>query len=193
MCFQLRFLGYYALCHVLCLDLCFYMLIFLDLHAQGSMFPLFHSSFCFMLMLGLCAHMLGIMYMVMLCSDLVFVCFLPCFMLRSTSVHAYILGFMFYHAYVLAFPCSHTYCHAHAQIYVCLCARIYALRSLCQLSICLCASCHVCMPKPRLCLSCHVLLQPFCRFIFLSCVLAYWFGPDLDPMVFVIIHTLRPT
>ena len=34
------------------------------------MFPLFHSFFFFMLMLGLCAHMLDIMYMVMLCSDL---------------------------------------------------------------------------------------------------------------------------
>ena len=27
----------------------------------------------------------------------------------------------------------------------------------------------------------------------LSCFLAYWFGPDLDPMVFVIVHTPRPT
>ena len=60
-------------------------------------------------------------------------------------------------------------------------------------SMCLCAPCHVCVLRPRLCLSCHVLLYPFCRFIFLSFVLAYWFGPDLDPMVFVIIHTPRPT
>ena len=35
-----------------------------------AMFPLFRSSFCFMLKLGLCAHMLDIMSMVMLCSDL---------------------------------------------------------------------------------------------------------------------------
>ena len=60
-------------------------------------------------------------------------------------------------------------------------------------SMCLCAPCHICVLRPRLCLSCHVLLYPFCRFIFLSCVLANWFGPDLDPMVFVIIHTPWPT
>ena len=34
------------------------------------MFPLFRSSLCFALMLGLCAYMLDIMSMVMLCSDL---------------------------------------------------------------------------------------------------------------------------
>ena len=34
------------------------------------MFPLFHSSLCFLLMLGLRAHMLDIMSMVMLCLDL---------------------------------------------------------------------------------------------------------------------------
>ena len=37
----------------------------------------------------------------------VFVCFLPCFMLRSASVHAYMLGFTFFHVYVLAFTYSH--------------------------------------------------------------------------------------
>ena len=35
-----------------------------------AMFHLFHSSLCFSLMLGLCAHMLDIPSMVMLCSDL---------------------------------------------------------------------------------------------------------------------------
>ena len=35
-----------------------------------AMFPLFRSSLCFALMLGLCAHMLDVMPMVMLCSDL---------------------------------------------------------------------------------------------------------------------------
>ena len=59
-------------------------------------------------------------------------------------------------------------------------------------SMCLCAPCHVCVPRPRLCLSCHVLLQPFCRFIFLSCILAYWLGHDLDPTVFVIVRRPWP-
>ena len=35
-----------------------------------AMFPLFGSSLCFALMLGLCAHVLDTMSMVMLCSDL---------------------------------------------------------------------------------------------------------------------------
>ena len=35
-----------------------------------TMFPLFCSSFCFVLMLGLCAHVLDTMSMVMICSDL---------------------------------------------------------------------------------------------------------------------------
>ena len=41
---------------------------------------------------------------------------------------------------------------------------------------------------------CHAMCycRPFCRFIFLSCVLAYWFGLDLDPMVFVIARTPWP-
>ena len=59
-------------------------------------------------------------------------------------------------------------------------------------SMYLCTPCHVCVLRPRLCLSCHVLLQPFCHFTFLSCVLAYWFELDLDPMVFVIVHTPWP-
>ena len=35
-----------------------------------AMFPFFCSSLCFALMLGLCAHMLDVMSMVMLCLDL---------------------------------------------------------------------------------------------------------------------------
>ena len=42
---------------------------------------------------------------------------------------------------------------------------------------------------------CHAMCygSPFVPFIAFSCVLAYWFRPDLDPMVFVIVHKLRPT
>ena len=60
-------------------------------------------------------------------------------------------------------------------------------------SMCLCPPCHICVPRPRLCLSCHVLLQPFCRFTFLAYVLAMWLGPDLDPVVFIIVHIPWPT
>ena len=123
-----------------------------------------------------------------------FMCFSSCFMTRSVYIHVYMLGSMFYHVYMLAFTCSHTCCHAYAQIYVftCLCAWINAL----------CISC--CFPCPCviyamfMCLDlgyvCHVMCYcTFCRFIFLSCALAYWLESDLDPMVFVIIHTPRPT
>ena len=38
---------------------------------------------------------------------------------------------------------------------------------------------------------CHAMCyySPFVAFVSLSCFLAYRFGPNLDPMVFVIIHT----
>ena len=65
------------------------------------------SSFRFILMLGLCAHMLDIILWLCFARIYVFVCFSPYFMLRSTSVHTYVLGFMFFHVYVLAFTCSH--------------------------------------------------------------------------------------
>ena len=80
------------------------------------MFPLFRSFLYFVLMLGLCVHRLDIVSMVMLCSNLcvyVLMCFLPCFMLRSTSVHVYTLESMFYHVYVLDFTYSHTCFHAY--------------------------------------------------------------------------------
>ena len=89
-------------------------------------------------------------------------------------------------------------------ISICLCACFYAYMSRSMFShayvfgstfstcfflysMCLCAPCHVQKPRP-ICLSCHVLLSPFCCFIFLSCILAYWFRSDLDPLVFVIGH-----
>ena len=42
---------------------------------------------------------------------------------------------------------------------------------------------------------CHAMCycSLFVPCITFSCVLAYWFGPDLDLMVFVIIHKRRPT
>ena len=41
---------------------------------------------------------------------------------------------------------------------------------------------------------CHAMCysSPFIPFIAFSCILAYWVGSDLDPMVFVIIHTPWP-
>ena len=44
-------------------------------------------------------------------------------------------------------------------------------------------------------LVCHAMCYciPFVHFIVFSYVLAQWLGPDLDPMIFVIVHTSRPT
>ena len=43
-----------------------------------------------------------------------FICFLQCVMLRSASVHVYMLGSMFYHVYVLSF-------HMFTHVLPCLC------------------------------------------------------------------------
>ena len=72
-------------------------------------------------------------------------------------------------------PCSSMFmCQAPTCLHTCFYAYMsksmfshaYVLRSMFSTwfilsSICLCAPCHVCVPRPRLCLSCHVLLQPF--------------------------------
>ena len=112
-------------------------------------------------------------------------CVFSCYMVRFLFSHAYMLGFRFFHVYVLGL-------YMLMCMFLFLLVLIYVFTCFILSSMCLCAPCHVCVPRPRLCLSCHVLLWPFCCFVFLSCVLAYWFGPDLDPMVFVIVHTPWP-
>ena len=207
----------YALCHFLCLDLhpsCLYV--------QICMVRVFMPCFlCFVPLFALCCCQGYVLTCLIPCSWLCFaqiyvlVCFLPCFMLRSAFEDVYMLGLTFFHVYVLVFTCSRTRFHAYAQIFVftCLRARIQVFHmlicldlcsfmflclnpcSMCLMppSMCLCAPCHDCVLRLRLCLPCHVLLQPFCRFTFISCVLAYWFRLDLDPMVFVVVHTPQPT
>ena len=68
-----------------------------------AMFSYVLCLFCSRLMLGLHAHLLVWRCWICLAWIYVFVCFSPCFMLRSTSVHAYMLGFMFFHVYVPSF------------------------------------------------------------------------------------------
>ena len=57
-------------------------------------------------------------------------------------------------------------------------------------SMCLCALPLVCVPRPRLYAMCYC--SPFVTFVSLPCVLTSWLGPDLDPVVFVIVHIPRP-
>ena len=125
----------------------------------------------------------------------VFVCFSPCFMLISASVHAYMLGFSFLYVYVLAFTCSHTFCTClclNLHFYMLVCLDLCSLHALCYLP---CAyALHAMFVCLGLELFCHSMCycSPFCCIIFLSCVLAYWLGHDLNPMLFVIIHTPWP-
>ena len=137
------------------------------------MFPLFRSSFCFMLKFGLCAHMLNIC--LWLCFAQIFVCML--FAMFYTQIYictCLCASFqMFYHAYVLAFTCSHACCHAYAQIYIfiCLCAQIYALLALCHLP-CTCTphSMFVCLDLGYVC---HAMC--YCSsFVALSFFLVFW-------------------
>ena len=61
-------------------------------------------------------------------------CFLPCFMPRSISVHVYVLGFVFYHVHVLnfyMFVCTFLCLYAQTYVFTCLCAQIYVSTCLC--------------------------------------------------------------
>ena len=102
-------------------------------------FPLFRSSFYSMLMLGLHAHMLDIMSMARLCSDL---CVRMLFAMFYAQIH--ILTYLYAWIHVLPRLCASFHMPTHmlpflgldlclcAQIYVfiCWCARIYALLAL---------------------------------------------------------------
>ena len=100
MCCLARSTCFYACLHV--------YLSFLYVSCFMPFFPTLWSSFFSMLMLGLHAHMLGWCLWLCFAWIYVFVCFSPCFMLRSTSAHVYILRFTFFHVYVLAFTYTHT-------------------------------------------------------------------------------------
>ena len=123
-----------------------------------SCFPMFHSSFCSMLMLGSYAHMLTCL--LRLAYIYVFTCLFPCYVFRSLSSHAYMLGFMFYHDYVLSFymlTCVLPCLCLDLCFHMLMCLDLCSLHALCYLP-CACALCHICVPRPRLYLSCHVLL-----------------------------------
>ena len=125
----------------------------------------------------------------------VFMRFLSCFKFRSTSVHVYMLGFMFFHVYVLSFymfTCMFLCIYAQINVFTCLCAWIYALLALCYLP-CACAL-HAIFVCLNLGYVCHAMCycSPFVPFITFSCVLAHQLGPDLDLVVFVIVCIPQP-
>ena len=75
-----------------------------------------------------------------------------------------------------------------------LCFHMLVCLDLCFMpsSMCLCAPCHACVPRPRLVCHAKCYYSRFVSFIAFSCVLAFWFGLDLGLMVFVIVHTTWP-
>ena len=95
------------------------------------------------------------------------------------------------------------YKHVSMPICLDLCFHMLVCLDLCSLHALCHLSCARALHAMFMCLDlgyvCHAMCynNPFCRFVFLSCVLAYWFGPDLDPMVgpdldpmvFVIVYT----
>ena len=89
----------------ICLDLYPYMLICLDLHALCYMpwVSMLCSSFCSRMMLGLHAHMLVWCYWICLAWIYVSMCLFLCYMVRSLSSRACMLGSMFFHVYMLGF------------------------------------------------------------------------------------------
>ena len=100
-----------------------------------------------------------------LLGSMCFMCLFPCYMIRSLSSHAYMLGFVFFYAFMLTSTCLdvHSYGYMHISMLICVDRCVYMLRlmfSTCFMSssMCLGASRHVYVLRPRPCLSCHVLL-----------------------------------
>ena len=108
------------------------MLICLDLHAKGFMpyFPMFYASLSSRLMIRvICSH-ICICCWLRFARIYVFMHFLPCLMLRSISVHVYMLGFIFFHVYVLSFymfTCMFLCLYVQIYVLICLCVWIYVL------------------------------------------------------------------
>ena len=122
MCFLARSTCFYACLHV--------YLSFLHALCFMPCFPMLRSSFCSMLMLGLHAHML--VWCCWLCPAwiYVFMCVFPCYMVKSLSPHAYMLGFMFFHVYVLGLymlMCMFLCLLVLTYVFTCLYASIYLL------------------------------------------------------------------
>ena len=134
-------------------------------------FPMFYASFSSRLMLGFHAHMF-----VMPCLDL---CVYALFSIFHASIYIYTCLYAWIHV-LQCLSAKFLYVYMRVSMFfvprsmfphACVLGSMYFIY-LMFFSMCLCVPCHVCVPRPRPCLSCNVLLLPFCRFIFLSCILA---------------------
>ena len=115
-----------------------------------------------------------------------FVCMFYAPMPMSMPSYACMFGFVIFHAFMLTSTCLDL--HAYMLVSLLLCS----LHVLCYFP-CACAlhAMFVCLDLGYVC---HAMCycRPFVHFITSSCVLAYQFGLDLDPMVFVVVHTPWP-
>ena len=137
------------------------------------------------------------MLLAMLCSDL-------CIYVFISMIYSWILVLTRLYAWFHVLPCLcakflHVYMYVSMPIcldlsfHMPMCLDLSSLHALCYLP-CTCVL-HVMFMCLGLDLVCHVMYycSLFVPFIAFSCVLAYWFEPDLDPMVFAIVLTPWPT
>ena len=109
-----------------------------------------------------------------------------CIFYAPMPSYACMLGFVIFHAFMLTSTCL----DLHAYMLVSL--------LLCSLHVLCCFPCACALHAMFVCLDlgyvCHAMYycSPFVHFVTSSCVLAYWFGPDLNHMFFVIVHTPWP-
>ena len=120
-------------------------------------------------------------------------------MLVCLSLHSPMPLFLYPHAqmYIYMFTCMLLCLYVQIYVFTYLCAQVFfSICSMLFLTLdqyaCLLLAMFMCL---GLGFVCHVMCycSPFVPFITSSCVLAYWFGLDLDLMVFVIVHTPRST
>ena len=143
-------------------------------------------------------------------------CLLPGFLPHlCLDLHDHILDIMsMVMPYLDLHVCMHILCsYAIICLYARICdlpcfyANIHMLRptclhacflALCSLHVLCCFPCACALHAIFVCLDlgyvCHAMYycSPFVHFVTSSCVLAYWFGLDLNHMVFVIVHTPWP-
>ena len=145
-------------------------------------FPLFCSSFCSMLMLGLHAHMLDKMSMVMYCLDLQ-VC------MHILCSYAYIRVFTCLYAWIHVLPClcaKFLYVYMHVSMPICLylCFHMFVCLDLCSLHVSCYFPCACVLYAMFACLDlgyvCHAMC--YCSpFVTLSFFLVFW-PICLDPI-----------
>ena len=162
---------YLAFSMLFSLDPCSSMLVYM-LFAFPTWFMLYamfsHAFFLFLFYVDVrvtCSHAwCHVFGYALFRSACLHACFYA-YMSRSMFSNACMLGFVFFPTFMLTSTCldvhSHAYISSFMLIFVDRC--VHMLRSLfstCFMpsSMCLCASRHVYMLRPRLCLSCHVLL-----------------------------------